>query len=115
MADNDDERSQLKNWNIVDGVIPDDLTAIMDKMLEQRQNVVYPEPMAPPWEVVPEPLASMRWRMGGGEDYLDDYRKWFATLSAENRDAYVRSRPEPEGWNGFFETEVSRNALRERK
>ncbi len=65
MTNNNDERAPARSWQIVDGVIPDDLMAIMENMTEQRNNVVYPEPMAPPWDLFPEPLTSMRWRREG--------------------------------------------------
>ena len=56
-----------------------------------------------PWLAFPEnPLGSLFWKMGGGEDYLMDWANWFRAQAKEERDAYLRRFPPPERWSGFI-------------
>lgn len=64
--------------------------------------------MKPPWEAHPEiPWPSIGWRMGIGEDYLDRFYAWFATLNADAKAQWLKDNPEPEEWEGFAEMNLS--------
>jgi hypothetical protein len=41
--------------------------------------------------------------MGAGEDYLDQWLKWFKALSDEEKAAYAKAEPPPTGWDSFYE------------
>ena len=61
------------------------------------------ELMKPLWIVFPEYCQySMAWRMGGGEDYADKFRKWFSQFSAEEKEVYRNLFPTPVGWYGWW-------------
>lgn len=61
------------------------------------------EELPPPWLKHPEISAgSIGWRMGYGEDYMDQFDRWFATLGSGDRDEYRIHYPEPDGWYGFY-------------
>lgn len=57
----------------------------------------------PPWTAFPEPPASMRWRMGPGEDYLDDWLRHWEVLNPDGRAAYLAQHPPPEAWKEWME------------
>jgi hypothetical protein len=60
--------------------------------------------MLPPWRQFPNiPLGSLGWRMGRGEDYWWKFYHWYRRLSLEDRTAFARAHPEPEGWTGFYD------------
>jgi hypothetical protein len=40
--------------------------------------------------------------MGSGEDYLDEFGKWFAQRDADEKRGYAEENPEPRGWEGFY-------------
>jgi len=44
----------------------------------------------------------MGWRMGVGEEYLDDFNEWFGRKHAEAKRRYADDNPEPRGWDGFY-------------
>jgi hypothetical protein len=62
-----------------------------------------PDDMVAPWKFEPNyPMASLFWRMGGGEDYRHDFHTFFTGLDEAARDAFARKNPEPPGWSGFY-------------
>jgi hypothetical protein len=61
------------------------------------------EDMDPPWKKYPDlPRTSIGWRMGYGQDYHQNFWKWFSSLDAVAQEAYCRDHPEPGGWAGFY-------------
>jgi hypothetical protein len=55
--------------------------------------------MEPPWVKFPEiPAGSTGWRMDGGEDYLDEFTRWFSALPTAEQATYVRMHPPPQAW-----------------
>jgi hypothetical protein len=46
--------------------------------------------------------------MGRGEDYYNEFYKWFSVLGATERYLYALGHPEPADWKGFYATIVSR-------
>jgi hypothetical protein len=57
--------------------------------------------MEPPWVKHSDISAgSIGWRMGRGEDYLDQFSKWFGSLSHAEQEAYARANPLPRAWRG---------------
>jgi len=40
--------------------------------------------------------------MGYGEDYLEKFDGWFASLQSGGRKEYRDRYPEPVGWQGFY-------------
>ena len=96
--------SKRHTYNIEDGHLPPELVAELEEYLRRCEDITYPDPMQPPWEVMPGvPLVSMAWRMGGGEDYMDAFRSWFGNLSDADRAKYMSDNPEPSGWDGFYD------------
>lgn len=72
--------------------------------LAALEPVIYPDPMEPPWRVIPDyDMMSMGWRMGGGEDYMIAFAAWFKALGQARRVAFISANPEPEGWVGFYD------------
>ena len=83
-------------------------------------NAPFPDPpipdfddegmMVPPWVKYPNiPRGSTGWRMGVGEQYLDEFRTWFSSRlcipSGTGDEMYYRFRQkyiEPPGWEGFL-------------
>jgi hypothetical protein len=58
----------------------------------------------PPWVVLAdEPMGSMAWKMGDGEDYISAFDAWALALDDEAFETLVTRYPEPEGWSGFWE------------
>ena len=55
-------------------------------------------PLDPPWLQFPEPPRSMRWRMGGGEDFMDAWRHFYEELSPEAQRAYFERFEIPAPW-----------------
>lgn len=59
--------------------------------------------MPPLWIAYPEiERYSIGWRMGYGEDYLDEWRTWFNSLTDEERKTYQELFPEPVTWKGYW-------------
>ena len=55
--------------------------------------------MKPPWKVFPEiPFGSLGWRMGGGEDYLDEFLQWMYLQSEEELKQYFSLNVPPPEW-----------------
>jgi hypothetical protein len=63
--------------------------------------------MWPPWHVFPTySPTEMGWRMGAGEDYLDNWEKEYQEMSAQGRKAYRRQYPAPLYWFWFYVLQV---------
>lgn len=61
--------------------------------------------MLPPWTALPDiPAGSIGWRMGEGEDCYNRFYRMYSGLTPNERQAYRRDHPEPEGWSGIYET-----------
>ena len=56
----------------------------------------------PPWRLFPYEPGSMGWRMGCGEEYLFQFRRWYERLDHESRARYRRRRPAPLYWYWFY-------------
>jgi hypothetical protein len=57
----------------------------------------------PSWDINSgDERASMGWRMESGEDFMVSFRIWFARLSQDQQHRFQREFPEPESWNGFY-------------
>lgn len=55
--------------------------------------------MAPLWLMYPNiPEGSIGWRMGYGENYADEYYKWFYSLTDEQKREYNKKFPKPVCW-----------------
>jgi hypothetical protein len=50
------------------------------------------------------PGGSVGWRMGDGEDYYNEFYRWFSTLPAADQDAFARVNPPPSEWRNLYET-----------
>jgi hypothetical protein len=63
----------------------------------------YGPPFEPPWVAFPEyERFSMGFRMGGGEDYICQFRDWYYSALRKDIDEYQRRNPEPEHYSGFY-------------
>lgn len=61
--------------------------------------------MEPPWQKYPElPAGSIGWRMGRGEDYYNDFYKWFSGLLPSEQEAYALANEPPRGWLNLYDT-----------
>jgi hypothetical protein len=59
--------------------------------------------MEPPWVKHPDiPAGSVGWRMGDGEEYYNQFYRWFSALPAAEQDAYVSSNEPPSGWRDLY-------------
>lgn len=66
--------------------------------------------LPPPWIAFPEiERYSIGWRMGYGEDYMDQWSTWFQGLTKEEQDAYQKLFPEPATWKGYWNGEDACN------
>lgn len=64
--------------------------------------------MAPVWEKYPDiPRGSIGWRMGRGEEYYDEFYRWFSNLDAVGQSNYILAHPEPVEWKGFYTTIIN--------
>ena len=75
-------------------------------MLKARyENELKNSPPVPPWQKFPEqPAGSIFWRMGAGEEYLNDYiGVYFKYSTPEEISAYKSKYPEPTSWAGWYE------------
>ena len=58
----------------------------------------------PPWTKFPTIDSSdMFWRMGMGEDYLNEFVKYYLKLSDKEKIIYKLTNPEPFEWIGFYD------------
>lgn len=59
--------------------------------------------LLPPWLAYPEiERYSIGWRMGGGEDYIGKWHRWYQKLSPQKSADYQELFPEPPTWKGFW-------------
>ncbi len=66
--------------------------------MSENQNI-----LLPPWLAYPEiERHSIGWRMGGGEDYMGKWHRWYQKLPAKKSDEYRQLFPEPPTWKGFW-------------
>jgi len=60
--------------------------------------------MTPPWEKYPEcKCFSIGWRMGRGEDYMDEWRDYINAMTQIETDEYFSSLSIPEEWERFVD------------
>lgn len=60
------------------------------------------EPPPAPWEAFPEPPSSMRWRMGVGEDVIDEWMPFWRGMDTAARKQYLAAHPVPDGWREWL-------------
>lgn len=60
-------------------------------------------PPHPPWKEFPEPPISMRWRMGPGEDYMDQWSSFWRGLTENEKREYFASNKPPSEWTEWAE------------
>ena len=59
--------------------------------------------MLPPWIKYPNlPKESMGWRMGQGEDYMEQYLKWYYANPRSKRVEIMNKYKTPEDWSEFY-------------
>ena len=59
--------------------------------------------MKPVWAAFPRiPWGSIGWRMGPGEQYWNQWIRWYKSLPQEDCLAYKEANTEPEEWLGFY-------------
>ena len=55
--------------------------------------------MKPPWIEFPDyPPGCLGWRMGIGEDYIDNWYKYISDLTIEDKKIYFNQYPIPIEW-----------------
>lgn len=58
----------------------------------------------PPWREFPDfDRRSMFWRMGRGEDYLNEFSKYFNRITHRDKTIYKLTNPEPYEWTKFYD------------
>ena len=58
--------------------------------------------MEPPWIKHPDiPAGSVGWRMGRGEEYYNEFYRWFSALTPAEQEEYVRSNAPPYEWREY--------------
>lgn len=64
---------------------------------------------SPPWIKFPEfgkgGPGDLGFRMGGGQDYIDEWRDWFAGMSKKNRTRYLTLFQVPEYWSDWLSSQ----------
>ena len=94
------DRNQVRPERIASAQTQEDIKRLLEQVCKDRRAKgppSYPDPMVPPWDVIPgEPMVSICWRMGGGEDYRLAFEDWFYALSQERCASYMADNPEPE-------------------
>ncbi|WP_168797866.1 hypothetical protein [Pacificoceanicola onchidii] len=94
---------QIRNPETRNDPVPQDIKDEYQEWLK-AQNSGIREELEPPWVVKSEwDRDHPGWRMGGGEDYMNDFQIWFSALSDEKFSEYVRQYPEVGSWVGFYE------------
>ena len=77
---------------------------LMDLREKYRNYDDLTDTMSPPWIQYPDmPRMSIGWRMGYGEDFLDNWLPWYNGLSERSKRKYRAKFPEPEEWKGYYE------------
>jgi hypothetical protein len=72
-----------------------------DFPVERKYDIEHPMP--PLWLKYPHiERGRIGWRMGGGEDYLHKFMRWFSSLTAEEQKKYQAMFPEPRTWLGWY-------------
>ncbi len=59
--------------------------------------------LEPPWVTFPEAPTSMRWRMGPGEDHMDQWIRLMSQLGPGGRRQYLEEHPPPDVWLRWLE------------
>jgi hypothetical protein len=60
--------------------------------------------MEPPWDKYPQiPAGSIGWRMGPGEEYYNQFYRWFSALSRADQHEYSSAHEPPSGWKNIYE------------
>ena len=58
----------------------------------------------PPWTKFPNVDSSdMFWRMGKGEEYLNEFSKHYHNLTDREKVIYKLTNPEPHEWTDFYD------------
>lgn len=64
--------------------------------------------MDPPWRKYPDiPAGSIGWRMGSGEEYYNEFYRWFSGLSGAEQAAYSLANKPPSGWHNLYDTIIN--------
>jgi len=65
---------------------------------------VYGPPFEPPWIAFPDyPQHSMGFRMGGGQDYMIQFRNWYDKTADNGETSRFKNKfPEPDNYKGFY-------------
>ena len=50
------------------------------------------------------PPGSVGWRMGEGEDYYNQFYRWFSVLHEAEQDAFARTNEPPPEWRELYAT-----------
>ena len=84
------------------------MDAFIDDLTGGRPIVcpTYGPPFEPPWIAFPDipGLGSIGFRMGGGEDYMVQFQKWYRDAPEANIVAFKSTWPEPEHYDKFYDT-----------
>jgi ribA/ribD-fused uncharacterized protein len=63
----------------------------------------------PPWIKYPEigkgGSGDLGFRMGGGQDYMDEWRDWFTGMSKKNRQRYLTLFDVPSNWSDWLSSQ----------
>ncbi len=59
-----------------------------------------------PWRWADIPFGSIGWRMGGGEDYLEDWFDFWDEIDEERAMLYARLVKPPKSWNEWFSERI---------
>lgn len=75
-----------------------------DRLGESGEFDSLNRPLPPPWEKYPElHRASIGWRMGYGEAYMEEWDAYFYGLSPAGRSRYQQIFTPPKEWHGFYD------------
>ncbi|MEP6344083.1 MAG: hypothetical protein ABJ275_12290 [Maricaulaceae bacterium] len=65
---------------------------------------VYGPPFEPPWVAFPDcSQGSMGFRMGAGEDYIMQFKKWYKAADNATIFRYKNKNPEPDDYQWFYQ------------
>lgn len=59
--------------------------------------------VSPPWRTFSEPPSSLRWRMGPGEDHMQQWFHFWLSLAAAARADYLKRFPPPAAWRSWMD------------
>lgn len=72
-------------------------------LFTERRVSPMDEPYDPPWVAFPgQPLGSVFWKMGGGEEYLNQWLEQLLTLSHAEQDTFLAGGQIPEDWRAML-------------